>query len=211
MGDNLSLLSCAEFSEALASAEPVPGGGGASAYAAALASALGLMVGNLTVGRKKYAPVEADVKAAMKKLETLRKELVSLVDGDAQSFMPLSRAYSLPRETPAQQAERARVMEAALRGACVVPTAVMRRCCEVIALQERLAEIGSALAISDVGVGAVLAKAALMGASLNIFINARAMADRAYADALTAETNAMLAEYCPVADDVFARVCRRIG
>lgn len=209
--DNLCNFSCGGFSEALASASPVPGGGAASAYVGALAASLGLMVGSLTVGKKKYAAVEADVIAAMEKLEVLRRELISLADQDAESFLPLSMAYSLPKETPAQRAEKARVMEAALRSACDVPMEIMRRCCEIITLQAEMARKGSALAVSDVGTGVVFAKSALMGASLNVFINAQAMADREYAERLTAAADDMLKVYGPKADVVFELVRVRIG
>ena len=209
--DNLCNFSCGGFSEALASASPVPGGGAASAYVGALAASLGLMVGSLTVGKKKYAAVEADVIAAMEKLEVLRRELISLADQDAESFLPLSMAYSLPKETPAQRAEKARVMEAALRSACDVPMEIMRRCYEIITLQAEMARKGSALAVSDVGTGVVFAKSALMGASLNVFINAQAMADREYAERLTAAADDMLKVYGPKADVVFELVRVRIG
>lgn len=209
--DNLCNFSCGGFSEALASASPVPGGGAASAYVGALAASLGLMVGSLTVGKKKYAAVEADVIAAMEKLEVLRRELISMADQDAESFLPLSMAYSLPKETPAQRAEKARVMEAALRSACDVPMEIMRRCCEIITLQAEMARKGSALAVSDVGTGVVFAKSALMGASLNVFINAQAMADREYAERLTAAADDMLKVYGPKADVVFELVRVRIG
>jgi formiminotetrahydrofolate cyclodeaminase len=209
--DKLCNLTCGGFSEALASSAPVPGGGAASAYVGVLAASLGLMVGSLTVGKKKYAGVEADVIAAMKKLEVLRRELISLADQDAESFLPLSKAYSLPKETPEQRMEKAYVMESALRSACGVPMEIMRRCCEIITLQAEMAWKGSVLAVSDVGAGVVFAKSALMGASLNIFINARAMADREYAEKLTAVADDMLKEYCPKADNIFELVRVRIG
>ena len=99
------------FLDALSSKQPVPGGGGASALSGALASALGLMVGNLTIGKKKYAAVEADVQDGMRCLEQLQREMVSLADRDAQVFAPLAAAYSLPAGTEEEKAYKEQVME----------------------------------------------------------------------------------------------------
>ena len=103
---NLTAQTCTEFLDALASKAPVPGGGGASALVGAVGVALGNMVGNLTVGKKKYASVEADVIALNQKAGALRRRLADLVAADAEAFEPLSRAYGLPRETEEQRALR---------------------------------------------------------------------------------------------------------
>lgn len=210
MAEKMCENSCAAFSEALASSAPVPGGGGASAYVGALSAALGQMVGALTVGKKKYAEVEAEVKDISQKLDALRLELLSLVDADAEGFLPLSKAYGLPKDTPEQSTERESVMEAALRTACEAPISMMRRCAEIIELQALLCEKGSALAKSDVGVGVCCASAALRGASLNIFINAMSMTDRQYADALTSQAEELLNKYVPMAEEVFSSVLGKI-
>lgn len=210
MAEKMCDKSCIDFSEALASAAPVPGGGGASAYVGALAAALGQMVGALTVGKKKYVEVEAEVSDISLRLDALRLELISLVDGDAEGFLPLSKAYSLPKDTPEQLAERERIMESALRTACEAPLSMMRLCAEVIELHAALCEKGSALAKSDVGVGVCCASAALRGASLNIYINAKSMKDREYAETLTAEADALLQKYAPMAEEVFSAVLGKI-
>ena len=103
-----------EFLEVLSSKEPVPGGGGASAAVGAFGSALGMMVANLTVGKKKYAEVEDEIIEVREKLSDLQKELVELADADARAFEPLSRAYGLPKETEEQRLEKEKVMEQAL-------------------------------------------------------------------------------------------------
>ena len=103
-----------EFLEELSSSAPVPGGGGASAAAGAYAAALGLMVGNLTTGKKKYADVEEEICESMKKLEQLRDKLTRLVDEDAKAFEPLSKAYGMPKETEEQKKLKEQVMETAL-------------------------------------------------------------------------------------------------
>ena len=121
-----------DFLEALSSAAPVPGGGGASAAAGALGAALGMMVANLTAGKKRYADVEAEVAAVRARLELLRERLVELTDKDAQAFEPLSRAYGLPKETKEQKEDNAKVLEQALYDASIVPLEIMETVSEVI-------------------------------------------------------------------------------
>ncbi len=200
-------LSCAEYVECLSSAVPgLSGGGGASALVGAIGTALGSMVGSLTVGKKKYADVEADIIAVMDKADKLRCELLGLMDADAQAFEPLAKAYGIPKDDPG----RAAVMEEALRTACGVPLQIMRAACQVIELQDELADKGSALAVSDAGVGVICCKAALMGASLNVFINTKSMADRAYAEKIEAEADDMLSVYCARADAVYGKVLKKL-
>jgi formiminotetrahydrofolate cyclodeaminase len=198
--------SCVEFVSLLASKDPVPGGGGASALVGAIGAALGNMVGSLTAGKKKYAPVEADIIRLKKESDRLQGEFLALVQRDAEVFEPLSRAYGMPRETEAEKAEKAKVMEAALREACSVPLEIMEKCGEAVKVIEEFAAKGSSLAISDAGVGALFCKAALAGASLNVFINTAAMTDRAYAEDINRRANGLLAEYEPLADAIFKSV-----
>lgn len=202
--------SCKDFTEVLASKAPVPGGGGASALVGALGMALGNMVGALTVGKKKYAAVEEEIKALMAQAETLQMELLSLVEKDAEVFAPLAAAYSMPKETEEEKAEKARVMETVLKDACSVPLEIMEKCCKAIDLHREFAAKGSVLAVSDAGVGVIFAKAALQGASLNVFINTSSMKDRAYADEINAKAEAMLVEYTVAADEIYAEVYSKL-
>lgn len=199
-------LSTKEFTDILASKAPVPGGGGASALAGAIGTALGSMVGNLTVGKKKYAAVEADVVAIMEEAESIRAKLLKLMDEDAIVFEPLAKAYGIPKEDP----QRAEIMENALKLASTVPMDIMRTACRAIELHTELGNKGSALAISDVGVGVVCCKAALQGASLNVFINTKSMIDREYATELEAEADGLLKKYCAMADEVYSSVVDRL-
>ncbi len=199
-------VSCNEFVDVLASKAAVPGGGGASALVGAVGTALGSMVGSLTVGKKKYADVEADIIALMDKAAALQKELLHLVDEDAVVFEPLSKAYGIPKDDP----NRESIMEEALKTACSVPMDIMRACCKAIELHEEFAAKGSALALSDVGVGVVFCKSALMGASLNVFINTKSMKNKEYAASIEKEADDMLNNYCAQADKIYESVITRL-
>ena len=201
---------CDEFVEVLATKAPVPGGGGASALVGAVGTALGNMVGSLTVGKKKYADVEAEIRTLQAKSDALQRELLNLIEKDAEVFEPLSKAYGLPKDTEEEKAEKARVMEAALKEACSVPMEIMEKCCEAIEGIEIYAQKGSVIAISDAGVGAAFLKAALEGASLNVYINTKSMQDREYADALNEKADKMLEEYTKRAEAVFESVKARL-
>ncbi|MCI6060349.1 MAG: cyclodeaminase/cyclohydrolase family protein [Dorea sp.] len=199
-----------EFLEVLSSAEPVPGGGGASAAVGAFASALGMMVANLTVGKKKYADVEEEIIDIRGQLEVLREELVTLTDKDAEAFEPLSRAYGLPKETQEQKEEKERVMEKALYEASIVPLQIMRTVSKVIGLLKILGEKGSRIAVSDVGVAVLFARAALEGASLNIYINTRLMKDREQAEKLNRESDELIQEARTLQEEIYAGVLAKI-
>lgn len=200
----------AGFTEALSSKAPVPGGGGASAVAAAVGASLGAMVCNLTRGKRRYAEVEGRVREIVERLEVIRGELLELADEDARAFEPLSRAYGLPRDTEEQRARKAEVMEAALLAACEPPLKIMERTCDAIELVDEVSRIGSRIAISDAGAGATLLSAALRAASLNVFINAKSLADRDRAFELEARAQEMIERGCAVADAAFDRVERGI-
>ena len=202
--------SCGQFLAELAGKAPTPGGGGASALVGAAGVALGNMVGSLTTGKKKYAAVEAGIQALNARAETLRGELEALVQADAEAFAPLAAAYGLPKDTPEQAAHKAAVLEKALDAACAVPLQIMEKCAEGIALAEEYAAKGSVLAVSDAGCAAVLCKAALQAATLNVFINTKLMADRSRADVLDAKADNLLNEFVPRADAVFASVMQKL-
>jgi len=197
---------CDEFVEVLSSKAAVPGGGGASALVGAVGIALGAMVGNLTVGKKKYADVEAEIIELLDKASALQTELLRLVDEDAVVFEPLSKAYGIPKDDPS----RDQIMEDALKLACTVPMDIMRLCARAIELHDEFAKKGSVLALSDAGVGAIFCKSALQGASLNVFINTQSMIDRSYAGSIEAEADAILGKYTVMADDIFNSVTGRI-
>lgn len=193
---------CRDFVTVLASSAPVPGGGGAAALVGAVGTALGNMVGSLTVGKKRYADVESEIIALKAKCDALQSELLDQVAEDAKGFEPLAKAYGIPKDDP----DRERVLEEATVSACQAPMRIMELCCEAIEAVAVFAEKGSRIAVSDAGCGAVILKAALQSASLNVFINTRSLKDRATADGLNAKANAMLDQYCAMADGIYDAV-----
>ncbi len=167
-----------EFLKELSSKAPTPGGGGASAGVGAYAMALGIMVTNLTIGKKKYESYEEELKEIRLKLTELEKKLADLVDKDAEAFTPLSLAYKLPSSTDKEKEFKEQELEKALLVASLVPKEIMETIYEGMGYFETLVKKGSALAVSDVGAGINLAFSALESASLNIFINTSMMKDR---------------------------------
>lgn len=195
-----------DFLNSLSSCAPVPGGGGAAALSGALGAALASMVSNLTVGKKKYAEYEDDLRHILDEAQELEQTLCLQMDEDARCFEPLSKAYGIAKDDP----RRAAIMEDALQLACTAPLSIMKTAAQAIELHRELCEKGSRLVISDVGVGVLCCKTALMGGSLNILINANLMKDRAYADNLLADTQALLDKYCKMADEVYAEVLHNL-
>lgn len=202
---NTAEQSCQGFLDALASKAPVPGGGGASALAGALGAALATMVGNYTVGKKKYAHVEEDVRRLMADAEEIRAQLLAQVDADAAAFEPLSRAYAIPKDDPSREA----VMEQCLRDAAAAPMEILRLTCRAIDLHRELAQKGSVMVLSDVGTGAAFCRSALEGAWLNVKVNTKSMADQAYAQSLNAEADGLAGLYRNIADQVYEAVMGR--
>lgn len=201
-----SSMSCRDFVNVLGSSEPVPGGGGASALVGAVGTALGSMVASLTIGKKKYKDVEEDMIALREKAQKLQDQLVGLIERDAEVFAPLAAAYGMPKETPEEIEKKEQVMAVVLKDAAMVPLEIMERCCDALDLMREFAAKGSVLAISDAGVGAACCRAALQGASLNVFINTKSMKDRETAAAINEKADRMLDTYVPMADEIFRSV-----
>ena len=199
---DMTMESCRKFVEVLASDAPAPGGGGAAALVGAIGTALGNMVGSLTVGKKKSADVEAEIIALQGKCSALQKELLDQVEADEKGFVPLAKAYGIPKDDPA----RAETLEKATVTACQVPVRIMELCCEAMEAIAVFAAKGSRLAVSDAGCAAVCVKAALQAASLNVFINTKTLKDRALAEEMNARCLGMLETYGAMADGIFETV-----
>ena len=204
---DMTLETSRKFVEVLASDAPAPGGGGAAALVGAIGTALGNMVGSLTVGKKKYAEVEAEIIELKGKCDALQTELLNQVEMDEINFLPLAKAYGIPKDDPTRDA----VMEEATLIACSTPMHIMELCCEAIEYIAVFAAKGSRLAVSDAGCGAVICKAALQAASLNVFINTKTLKNREKADELNGKALAMMDKYCAMADEIFNSVMAGFG
>ncbi|MCR5784192.1 MAG: cyclodeaminase/cyclohydrolase family protein [Eubacterium sp.] len=195
MSEMFSNKSCEEFSYVLSSKAPVPGGGGAAALCGALSAALCSMVANITSGRKKYAQYEDDIQRVIADCDVTRKKLLELVNKDAEGFEPLQKAYSIPKDNP----ERETVMEKASLDACVAPIEMMREIAKSIDMLEEMRIKGSVTVKSDVGCGALIARAAIESASMNIYINTKPLKCEK-ARMLEKEADDLLEEYIPKAE-----------
>lgn len=194
------------FLEVLSSKEPVPGGGGASALAGALGNALGQMVANLTIGKKKYADVEAEIKELLGRMQKLQAAFVTLADRDAQVFAPLAQCYSLPSLTEEEKAYKEKVMEERLLDASFVPLEIMEHAVAMLGILEIIGDKGSRLAVSDVGVGVQFIRASLLGAVMNVYINTKSMKNREKAEELNARAGQLIEEGTAWADRIYAKV-----
>ena len=199
---DMTLESCRRFVEVLASDAPAPGGGGAAALVGAIGTALGNMVGSLTVGKKKYADVQDEILALKAKCDDLQKQLLDQVEADDKGFVPLAKAYGIPKDDP----NRDKILEEATVTACAVPMHIMELCCESIEAISVFAAKGSRLAVSDAGCGAAIVKSALQAASLNVFINTKTLQNRALAEEMNAKCLGMLDKYGKMADEIFETV-----
>ncbi len=204
---DMTMETCRKFVEVLASDAPAPGGGGAAALVGAIGTALGNMVGSLTVGKKKYAAVEEEIIALKAKCDALQTELLNQVEADEVNFLPLAKAYGIPKDDP----NRDKIMEEATIIACSTPLKIMELCCQAIDCIAGFAEKGSRLAVSDAGCGAVCCKAALQAAALNVFINTKTLKNRDVAEDMNRQVNLMLNKYGDIADDIFTDVKRGFG
>lgn len=166
------------FIDKLASSSPEPGGGAAAAAAAALGAALVSMVGNLTVGKEKYADVQGRVAELLEASERTRRELEDLVQKDTEVYGVLAAAFKMPRGSEEGKAKRNEAVQSALREATAVPFAIAEKCLEVAKLSEVAAEIGNVNAVSDAGVAALLAEAGAQCAALNVKINLNSIDDK---------------------------------
>ncbi len=202
--------SCIDFIDLLSSKAPVPGGGGASAFVGAVGLALGSMVGNLTVGKKKYSDVENDIKKLLERSEKISIRLKYLVEEDARVFGPLSDAYRMPSGTEEEAREKDEAMQTALIEASRIPLEIAEYCLAALTLLEEYAEKGSTLAVSDAGVGALFCKAALQGAGLNVLINTGIMKDKKLKADLENKLNELETAGTAKAEIIYSRVRRQI-
>ncbi|MDD3414660.1 MAG: cyclodeaminase/cyclohydrolase family protein [Lachnospiraceae bacterium] len=195
-----------EFMNELSSKNPVPGGGGASALIGAISAALCGMVSNLTSGKKKYAQYQKDIELFIERAERSQKNLLSMIQKDAEAFEPLALAYGIPKD----QADRDEILERALTTACTVPMEILTESAALISMIEELAVKGSKLAISDVGVAAVACRAAMEGSIMNVYINTKLMKNRDYALKLNEQAEGILREGIKLCDEVYLQISEEL-
>lgn len=202
--------SVAQFLDALASGTPTPGGGGAAAIAGSMAAALVSMVCNLTIGRKRYADVADEMRELLDRAESLRAELQQLAEDDVAAFNRLSAAYKLPRVTEADTAIRRDAIQSSLKRATEVPLRTARAAVAVLPLCPPVAERGNQAAVSDVGVAALLAHAAVRSAVLNVDINLRTLEDQMYVNQVRTEVERLTAELSAEAEEIAGVVAAKV-
>jgi len=211
MMSDLTKLSCQEFLEKLASNAPTPGGGGGAAMAGALAVALTSMVGNLTVGKEKFAEQEAEVKDILAKAEALRLQMLDLVNADAEVFNSFMVSYRLPKVTDEEKLARNQAIQNAAKQAAEVPLKIAEACLEVMKLAERIAVIGNPSAITDAAVSSIMARAALRSAVYNVVVNLKLIKDEVYNEAMYAKLEAMQKEAEALEQETLATTDRVLG
>lgn len=183
-----------DYLDAAAAGQPTPGGGSVSALAGALGTSMAMMSGNFTVGKKKFAGVEAEVKELLETLSAARRRLGDLAQKDTEAYGAVSEAFKMPRKTDNEKAARKSAVAAACREAMAVPLETVRACREALVATRRLGEIANPNLITDVGVAALLLEAAARGAALNVSVNLPSINDGETAGQVGAEMEKTLAD-----------------
>ena len=199
---DMTLESCRTFVEVLASNAPAPGGGGAAALVGAIGTALGNMVGSLTVGKKKYAEYQPEIDELLNSIPGMTKQLMEDIEKDAEAFRPLAKAYSLSKDTPGY----ADIMEEATLNAAKAPLEITRDIYALVPVIERLSIIGSRLAVSDVACAAAILKAAIESSVMNIYINTGSMRDRELAISMNTEAKNMVEDTVSRMNTVYSEI-----
>jgi len=210
MTERLAEKSVLQFLDELASSAPAPGGGSGAALGGALGAALVSMVCNLTIGKKRYEAVQGEIKDLLSQSEALRKELTDLLEEDVAAYTGYSVAAKMPRDTDEEKAERARVMQAALKTATDVPLRIAVAAVKVMDLCMPAAEKGNKWAVSDAGVAVLMAEAALRSAALNVLINLGTLKDKAFVADRRAKLESLLEGKPAMRDEIYDYVVGRL-
>ena len=208
---NLVQKTLTSFLDELASNSPAPGGGSVAALSGSLGSALTSMVCRLTIGKKKYAEVEAEMKAVLESSEKLRAVFTRLVDADTEAFNKVMDAYSLPKDTDDQKALRNAAIQEATKEAALVPLEVMKHGIDALALARTVAQKGNLNSASDAGVSALMIGACIEAAGLNVRINLTAIADAEFKEWRSSEVESIRRTGRDAAEEVLSIVTERIG
>ena len=176
-----------QFAMQTASNEPVPGGGSISALAGSLAAALTEMVAGLTIGKKKYADAEEEMKAAIEAMRPIRDQLLDDIKRDSESFDQYMQALALPKETEEEKAARTEAMQNGLKAAVAVPLSVAKAACGILPYAETMVVKGNKTAVTDALVATMMARTAVLGAGFNVKINLESIKDQEYVDRIGKE------------------------
>jgi len=198
------------FLDELASSTPAPGGGSAAALAAAIGAGLVSMVANLTVGKKQYVDVQADIQRILARSEQLRHQCQDLLERDVVAYTEVSRTFKMPRDTDKEKAARDAAVQKALKNATAVPMELAEVCVNILNLCPECAAKGNKNAVSDAGVGALLAEAALRAAALNVLINLGSIKDEAFVQKEQAHLDSLLEGKAELKERIFKDVVAKL-
>jgi glutamate formiminotransferase/formiminotetrahydrofolate cyclodeaminase len=190
----LASMTVDRFVDEVSADSPAPGGGSVAALAGSLASALAAMVANLTVGKKGYEAVWDELSGLAERAQAVKDQLIRAIDEDTEAFNGVLAAMRLPKGSPEQQAARDTAVEQAYQDAARVPLATARLCLDALALSADVAAKGNVHSASDAGVGAVLARAAVEGAGLNVLINLGSVKDEHFKAECRREAERLMAD-----------------
>ena len=210
MVEKLTDKSIESFLTELASSAPAPGGGSVAALSGALGAALISMVSNLTIGKEKYADVQQDISNLLEKSEKLRANLAELLEEDVEAYTRLSQTMKMPRETEEQKTVRTTAMQQALKDAADVPMRIAEKCVEVMDLCRPAAEKGNINAVSDVGVGILMAEAGLRSAALNVLINLGMIKDETFVNESRQKLDELLSGKPALRDEIYELVVSKL-
>jgi formiminotetrahydrofolate cyclodeaminase len=209
-GKRLTSKPLTVFLEELASSAPAPGGGSVAALSGALGAALLSMVCSLTVGKKKYADVQEEIKEILARSEALRNELTDLLEADVEAYTKVSKAYKMPKETEEERKTRSEAIQIALKEATAVPMRVAEACVKVLELCTPTAEKGTRLAVSDAGIAALMAEAGLRSAALNVLINLKSIKDDEFVEREGAKLDSLLEGKSELKEEVYKLVVGKL-
>ena len=206
----LTSLSVSNFLSETASNSPAPGGGSVSALAASLGAALTSMVCRLTIGKNTNVTVQIELESVLIKSEKLRSKFAALIDEDTEAFKRVMAAYKLPKETGEQNAQRAAIVQDAIKTATMVPLKLMELCAEAIVLLKIVVEKGNKNTLSDAGVAALMISAACDGASLNVQINLGSIKDTAFVEVNKNSANTLRAAVSDSSQQTLYRINEKL-
>ncbi|WP_123053334.1 cyclodeaminase/cyclohydrolase family protein [Clostridium sp. JN-1] len=202
---------CSEFVHKLSSKLPTPGGGGAAALVGSIGTALASMAANLTANNKKFSEYEKDIKYIAESAQKIQDELLSLIDEDAEHFLPFIKAFDMPKETEEEKKSRQEVIQKCLKDACVTPIKIIKKCCEALEIHEYMVNHCSKMVASDIGVGVQSLRSAILSGELNVIININSIKDDEYVSKVKKEVGSLVKSGTEKADMIYKKVLNTIS